>query len=69
VTQGEGTPFPLLYRAAAMVVASAFLMNAEVVLIRFMDAAVPVALILFVRAGAQLLWVAPDILRHGAAAR
>jgi drug/metabolite transporter (DMT)-like permease len=33
-----------------------------------MDAAVPVALILFVRAGAQLLWVAPDILRHGAAA-
>jgi drug/metabolite transporter (DMT)-like permease len=68
MSQGEGTSFPLLHRAAAITVASAFLMNAEVVVIRFMDQAIPVAMILFVRAGAQLLWVVPDVVRHGAAA-
>jgi drug/metabolite transporter (DMT)-like permease len=66
--EGEGRTFPLLYRAAAITAASAFCMNLEVVLIRFMTEAVPVAMILFVRSGAQLAWVSPDILRHGRAA-
>jgi drug/metabolite transporter (DMT)-like permease len=65
MSMGKAGGLPLLYRAAAITAASAFCMNLEVVLIRFMGEAVPVAMILFVRAGAQLAWVSPDIIRHG----
>lgn len=61
---GAAARSPLLF-AAALTAASAFVMNAEVLVMKLMGPAVPVAMIVCARSLAQLVWVAPTLARRG----
>lgn len=61
---GAAARSPLLV-AAALTATSAFIMNAEVLVMKLMGPAVPVAMIVCVRSLAQLVWVAPTLARLG----
>jgi drug/metabolite transporter (DMT)-like permease len=64
---GSGSGRSPLLLAVGLTAASAFILNLEALIVKLVGPAVPVAMIVALRSIAQLVWVAPALLRRGSA--
>jgi drug/metabolite transporter (DMT)-like permease len=64
-TAGGGDSRSLLLRAVGLTLAASFILNLEALIVKLVGPAVPVAMIVAMRSLAQLVWVAPALVRRG----
>lgn len=62
---GSGAGRSPLLLAVGLTLAASFILNLEALIVKLVGPAVPVAMIVAMRAVAQLVWVAPSLVRNG----